>query len=249
MARDFDGSTDRIDYSSVQAVSGQAMTFSCWLYLDAIAHSSYILNVHTDGTPDTFAVLCWLSWSSPNFRMAFTAVTDGTSLTRDTSTDPFALTAWIHLLYTWDGGLTATNIHIYIDGSEASYGTTTNGTGSFTAADGPWSLGGRNFDDARNLNGKMAACGWWNRVLGAGERAMMADAFSPLFIPNGLKSAPDLVRNQHDIISGQAGTLDGTTVFAHPRIIIPARTIISYPTAGVTIPLMYHHYQIAAGAA
>lgn len=235
MARNFNGATDRIDYPSIQAVSGQAMTFSCQLYLDAITHSSYAFCVQTAAT-ELWAVICWLRWISPNFEMAFT-VNSGPQPNpfRTSTNNPFSTGSYVNLIWTWDGSLTAANIHMYIDGVEVGYQTTVDGTGAFTAADGAWVFGGRSIQDDRNIDGKLAECGWWNRVLNANERAMLAEGCSPRSILNGLKFAPDLTRHQRDPISGEVGTLDGTAVFPHPRIILPTRSPVVHRTWGIKL--------------
>lgn len=225
-ARDFDGATDRIDYAAPLNAKAQAQTFSCWAWIDNFStdHSQYLFTEHTEGTPDAWANIFYISWADPNWNLSFLARHDGvSSLLRLSNNDPFTLGAWHNLLFTWDGSTTAANSHIYVDGSEVSYLTTTNGVGNNHDCNGPWALGARNENDIRNMDGRMAAVGWWNRVLGAGEITSLAKGYSPLFIPNGLKFAPDLVRSYFDPISGAAGTLDGTSVIAHPRIIYPSK--------------------------
>jgi hypothetical protein len=54
----------------------------------------------------------------------------GTDLIRRTVTNTYTDGQWFALAITWDGSLTASNVHIYVDGAEASYLTTTNGVGN-----------------------------------------------------------------------------------------------------------------------
>ena len=228
MARDFDGSTDRIDYASIQDVANQAQTFAAWVYPDADNVSQYVFHVGPSGD-GTFAHPFWFADTG---LMRFTHTTDDIDIFRSSSGAVFSTGSWQHFVWTWDGGLTITNIHMYVNGSEVAYAGGVNGTGNQIAATGTWSLGARVSDDLRNINGRIAAPGWWNRVLGLGEITGLVKGYSPLFYLNGLQFAPDLIRNQRDEISGQAGTLDGTTVIAHPSIIFPANVRVGVPVVG-----------------
>jgi len=223
MARDFDGSTDRIDYANIMNWTEQAQTISMWVYLDDIASTQYLLTDQITGDGDLGG--CFIRLADPGY-IGFWQPMVGGWHWRDSDDDTFSANAWFHLLITWDGSiLAATGIHIYLNNSEVSYQTTTIGTQEALAGTGSHALGGRIFDDAANLDGRLAAIGRWNRVLSAGEIAALAVGYSPLFFLNSLKWAPDLIRGVNDPISGKTGTLDGTTVIAHPRIIRPA---ISY---------------------
>jgi hypothetical protein len=125
---------------------------------------------------------------------------------------------WVSLIYTYDGGVRSGGMHIYINGAEGSYGTEQdNGSGPI-AATGLWSLAGRYYDDTRNVDGKMAYVGYWNRVLSAAEIAALQTC-EPGMIRSGLIFAPTLAGNTYnDRISAQAGTADGTTDAASPII-------------------------------
>ena len=125
---------------------------------------------------------------------------------------------------TWSGTLAGTAFNIYVDGSEPSYNSTFDGSGSQIAPTGTWSAGGYVHDDAANLPGRIAELAYWNRVLSVAEISSLAAGYSPLFILNGLVFYPKdgLARDTpNDYISGNAATLDGSTVTEHPRIIRP----------------------------
>jgi hypothetical protein len=53
-----------------------------------------------------------------------------TNLARTTSTNSISYNAWTHVVVTWDGSPTASNVHIYLNGIESSYSATTNGAGA-----------------------------------------------------------------------------------------------------------------------
>jgi hypothetical protein len=240
MARDLNGSTDRIDYTAISTALAQAQTFSAWLFVDAhaanlnritgIAQSGDTANGHSFGILSTGAV--------------FYRVVHSTTILNHDSSTTISTGQWVHALYTWDGSKTAANIHIYLDNAEVSYATTTDGVGT-EASIGSWCLGGNIFNDSANFNGRMAAIGWWNRILTAAEIEALSEGYSPLFFRRGLGWSPQLIRSQQDPITGQAGTLDGTTVIEHPRIIMPSssssRRYAAPVAAGGTWPGYYGH--------
>ncbi len=228
MAREFDGSTDRIDYGNVLDWSGQAQTFALWVYHDTDTRFQYFNTDHVSGDASREGITYGMD---DNDHLVAIGRFDGGDLTRTSSAATFPDNVWQHVLITWDGSITAANVHTYVDGSETGYATTTNGSGNPVASDGSLSLGGRIFDDAVNFNGRMAAVGRWNRVLDSGEIAILATVYSPLFIPKGLIFAPDLIRGINEPISGKTGILDGTSVIAHPRIIHPYNRPNIYKTA------------------
>ena len=223
MARGLNGTTDRIDYTCIDATAGQAQSFSALVYVDdAPADDERILEQHQVGD-GTYAIVLQLS---ANRTFQFIGNTDDATLKSYSDQDKIPLAQWFHLFVTWDGSLTAANVHTYINNVEVTYATQDNGSGNLDAPAGAWSLGGAKYIDNKNLDGGLAEIGWWDRVLTTDERAILAKHYSPRFIPNGLKFAPDLIRNQRDIITGQAGTLDGTDVRKHPRIIVPVELYV-----------------------
>ncbi len=232
MARDFDGSTDRIDYANVWNPAGQNQTISMWIYFDVNNVTSYLLMQHQVGDAAIGGILLYLNGADTAGQISFSGRHATENIYRESAAAVFTTGSWIHLLVTWDGGLDFTGIHIYKNGTEVSYATEVNGVGATVAGGGTHSIGGRIYDDTRNFDGRVASPGWWNRALGTGEIAQLADAYEPQCIPNGLIFAPDLIRHQRDSVSGKAGTLDGTTVVAHPRIIEEGSTRGVWAAAG-----------------
>jgi len=219
-ARLFDGATDRIDYGNVMDWGGQAQTISFWGYASNDNVWSYINADHVAGDADKGGIT--IGRDPALLEIDIYARFDNTDLQKISGGDAWPDTTWTHVLVTWDGTIESDNLHIYANGSEVAYDTSTDGIGNAVAAAGSNSLGGRIYDDNVNYEGALAAFGRWDRVLATGEIAILAAGYSPRFIPRSLKFAPDLIRNQRDPISGEAGTLDGTTVIAHPRIIQPS---------------------------
>lgn len=244
MARDFDGVTDRIDYANAGNYDSQvACTISIWVYAEtAVVQLAQFfwgsMNATNDGIANRFTV--------NDFAVGFNANTDNTNLVRLSDDDSMSGNTWEHVLVTWDGTLTATGVHIYVDGSEVSYQTTTNGIGNLIPGIGRWCLGSRFFDENHRYDGRLAAVGWWDRVLSAGEIAALAAGYSPLFFLNGLQFAPDLIRHPRDPVSGRIATLDGTSVIAHPRIIEEGSArgvwaVAAAPPVGDNVPNILMH--------
>lgn len=212
-ARDFDGATDRIDYGNINSTSGQAQTFSVWMFPDDSV-GSWIFATHIAG--DTASEMLSQMNSSERFAIRFDYST--TNINSQTNISHLTTSAWQNVVYTWDGSQTATNLKIYIDGSEATYDTRIDGVGTQNDVSGSWSLGGAIFVDSVTFNGRMAFVGWWDRVLSADEIAMLSDGYAPECITRGLQFSPNLTRGQQDSVSGEGGVLDGTTVIENPKI-------------------------------
>ena len=70
-------------------------------------------------------------------------------------------------------------------------------------------------------DGRVAEFAWWNRILTAGEAAILGKAYSPLFVPNGLVLYTPLVRATFDLKGGAGNSASGAVPISHPRIIYP----------------------------
>jgi len=216
VARDFNGSTDRIDYPSAFDTTGQAITISVWAWCDDDTPGAiqYLFNSASSG-----GVAGTIFYLPSGVSTALTFQRIGTaSLVRTSNASQFTAGQWNHFLVTHDGVIsTGASSHIYVNGTEVSYILTENGSGETTANSG-FQLGGRSSDDARNFDGRLAEPGVWNRVASAGEIAALAKGFPPSDFPYLLKFHDPLIRAVGNRRGG-AATLDGTTVIAHPRII------------------------------
>lgn len=210
-SRDFNGSTDRIDWSNVANLSGQAVTISAWVRLDAYpaaGRTAYILGTHRSG--DTAYALAFGLMENGGL----TFFRSGTTvLVKDSAASAVATGAWVHVLVTHDGVMTThSSVHIYRNGTELSYAGQTNGAGEY-AGTGRWSLGGRYYDDLRNLDGKIAQVAVWNRVLTASEIANLAAAHAPDLVDGGSSLKFHFRGNTNSLVAavGGTGTADGTT--------------------------------------
>ena len=195
-------------YSGFPTTADQPYTISAWVNFD------------TSGTGDFF-----ISISESLFVLGFRRLSSGRiglrvdynptdNEERISNTSTVSNGTWYHVLVTYDGSKTAANQSIYLDGSEVSYSTTTDGVGTQETIEGSWQVGGNSGNS--NFDGIFHDIGFWDRVLDASEIAMLADGFSPVCIPRGLISAPKLTREKIDpmgmtltVIDSGATAVDG----------------------------------------
>lgn len=166
---DFDGTDDRIDLTTVTTPTGNAFSFSCWIYPDIINATKYILNANDATATRTFSFMMTVSGSNGllQFQRLDTTRTVG-KIVRTTT--QLTQSAWNHVLITDDGVYTTgSSAKIYINGTEASYGLQQNGTLVEATHSGAWQIGARSQDNAVNWDGKITETAYWNAVLSAEE--------------------------------------------------------------------------------
>ena len=230
MARDADGSTDRIDWANPWNQAGNACSFSFWLWLDTLSGNNYFILSHASGDAALGSFTLW-SFSLNELLVSFRQATTHTSRL---STTTLATGEWQHYGIGYDASETWAGISIYrngVDVAASDGGRNTNGSGAVVQGDGSWSVMGRITDDARNSDGRIASVAAWDRKLSAGEFASLAAWAVPSMIPGGLKFAPDMdgFGTSDDPISGNSATFDGTTKIDHPGGLI-------YPSSGIVVP-------------
>ena len=237
MARDFDGSTDRIDYASISDLN-ETFTIAMWVYPETLSGNQYLWHVHPSGDSSPGCAI----WNNTSTHLRITL---GSGLTMYRQVDNFfTASQWQHLTISCDGTGDETGLKIYKNGTEQSYSGGSSGT--LIALTGSWSLAGRIYDDSRNFDTRIAEVAYWNRVLSDAEIAGLGQGFSPLFYPESLLWCPDLIRGTTDKLGNAASTVDGTTVVEHPPVIYPARPQILIPpvVASATIlpQIMQQYY-------
>ncbi|CAK0775255.1 hypothetical protein CCP3SC1AL1_770024 [Gammaproteobacteria bacterium] len=209
-ARDFNGTTDRIDWSSVADLTGSALTISVWVYFDRINTNQYIVNI---GKNAGGGIELGNNGTVSSGQLTF-LVDGSTDMIRAVAGSTVATGQWYNLIATWTGGITAyTNAHIYRNGVEVSYdvGNSQNGSTEVSHTEN-WCIGGRYSDDLRNTDGKIAQVGVWNRVLTSTEIANLAAGYAPdLAAASGLQFY--FKGNTSSLVAspGGTGTADGTT--------------------------------------
>ena len=221
-SREFNGLNSRIDWANVADLSSHALTISMWIKIDAFpppVQNGYLLTMHTAGDTNYGIIV-----TNSDAYISFLVRNTGTTMNHWCSMyTPQA--GWLHVLITWTGNVTdASTAHTYVNGVERSNGNV-HGTGTVIPATGSWSIGGRIFDDNRNVDGKMAQVGIWDRVLNDTERADLISGYAPSFIQSGLLFY--FAGNTASLTAtpGGTGVADGTTLVTGtgngPGIIYP----------------------------
>lgn len=220
MAREFNGSTDRIDYSAVWDPSGNDCTVAAWVYPDDItAGDQYIWTAHPSGDAD-YGIMLWIRLNYITFARHWSTLWERRSRY---GAGALASGSWQHVVATSTSTGLAANMELYVDGYVPGSTNTNTGSGSENSHDGSWSIGGRIHDDSRNFDGKIAEVAVWDRILDAAEIATLAKGYAPTFFVRGLRFYVPLIgRKDCDLAAGKTPTYDGTTVAVHPRIIYPS---------------------------
>lgn len=99
-------------------------------------------------------------------------VTGGTQLTVSASNNTCSLNNWHHVMITWDGSTTATNVHIYVDGVEVSYQTQTNGATLTDNSAQTLNIGNRT-DLTRSISGYLTEMAFFTAVLTPGDASFI----------------------------------------------------------------------------
>ena len=110
------------------------------------------------------------------YRLAFSnnsldfVVLHTANLQRRSVSNVITLNAWQHVAVTWDGSATATNVHIYINGTEVgSYSTTTNASGTRVSDAATNMVMGNDPTLIRAFDGRVDDVRVFNRVLSLAE--------------------------------------------------------------------------------
>lgn len=228
MARDFDGTNDKISYGNISAVSTPTtLSFSCWIWNDVVTADMQITSNETSGNPGHRLYMDDVGSVSGrtdmyNIVVRETVGAGGTSVRIEGATGSATTGSWQHLFFSAEAG-SATGLQLWVNGAEDA-----NSPVSIAAlAD----LGNQATDSlvigeeaagTADFNGKLAEIAYWNRILTDSEIVSLSKGISPLFLSNGLVFYDPLLRYTNDIRGGVVGTATGTTVFDHPRIIYPS---------------------------
>src|SRR3990167_8425732 len=99
MARDFDGTDDRIDWPSIFTTSGQAKTVCLWTYLDNATGFAYFWNTHT--APDTgLGTLFFLTTTAGQLQVSKVGSVTGFNASVGST---LITGVWTHILFHDDG--------------------------------------------------------------------------------------------------------------------------------------------------
>ncbi|CAN5322876.1 hypothetical protein BH10PAT1_BH10PAT1_1780 [soil metagenome] len=150
-AINFDGADDVVDAGSGSNLDDlSSMTLEAWIYPRSLGGGSLSRIMEKAATVTT---LGWRWQLNSSNSIIFAQDYAGTDLSRTSANNVFSLNTWSHVVVTWTGSSTATTIHIYVNGVETGYGTTTNGT-STRVSDAAQTLKiGNTTDGTRGFNG------------------------------------------------------------------------------------------------
>ena len=248
MARDFNGTTDRINCASGIDLSTLSGYTACmWIYRDAgSADREYFYSFESSGSD--ISVL----WFDGSERIGHSLARATTGQSHTIAAGSIPDTTWTHVAFTWDGGTSQDGMTIYVDGSAVTKVAGVDGSGAVTATDAH-AIGGRTADDNRNFDGKYAECAIWGVDLGASQILELAKGKPPENVARGsLISYLPLVRGLEDLATGTSATADGTTVYTHPRIYRQSSNILQFPpvvaAGGSILPQMLQHNHFSGGS-
>ena len=231
IARDFDGTDDKIVYTLATGQTGfTIVTVAWWEYLDS--NAAYRRAFHLDaGTQDwrlefddSWGYAWIVPWTTaPSGRAAW-------GITKPTTG------SWHHICVTYDGSLTTNAPIMYVNGASQSVTLRSAPGGSLVTPSTSLWISSEN-GTGQYFDGRLAEYAIWSgRALSLGEVEGLADGFSPLFYPNNLEFYTPLLgrrTDEADLMYGTAGTLTGTSAIAHPRIIYPSPGMIRRFTTAV----------------
>ncbi len=165
-ALNFDGVDDVVNTGSGATLDDlPATTISAWIKPDTLGEGSLGRIVQKGGGVAAGFRLLLQATNALSFAVDYTT----TDLSRATANGVFTLGAWSHVLVTWTGSATATNVKIYVNGVETAYGATQNAVGTRTS-DAALSLYiGNESGGTRSFDGLMDDVRVYNRVLTASE--------------------------------------------------------------------------------
>ncbi|MES2697659.1 MAG: LamG-like jellyroll fold domain-containing protein, partial [Verrucomicrobiota bacterium] len=177
-ALDFDASDDVVTAGSgasldnLVAQGGAGMTIAAWIKPDTIGEGGSPGRIVHKGT-GTSPVAGWQFVTQAPNTIAFAADHGTTDLNRVAANSALGATlgVWKHVVVTWTGSATATNVKLYVDGVETAYGTTTNGGAARVPDESSSVFIGSDNTGVRTFDGVIDDVRIYNRVITVAELA------------------------------------------------------------------------------
>lgn len=226
MALDFDGLSDRIDFPSIFIPVGQAFSFACRFNLSALSGNEYFLLIESGASDFGFTV--WLRDDAGQQGLAVTCSGANGSVLRYTIPQVFSINRWYGLVVTWNGSVSASGVHIYLDGIEHQYAGSTDGVAPLRSQDGNWIVAGRANDNLRNLSGRLADLGAWDKILSVGARESYFSGVrvSDVETANLVFDTGFIAGSVLDSVTLQSGTVVGSPiVYDHPIKLLDGQNV------------------------
>jgi hypothetical protein len=208
VAIEFDGATERVDYSNIAAVDASdfsiALRFnpSANAYDGDVNESEYLANFEAGA--GALALIFFIRGNATGYDLFVNWFHSTTSLLVASVTE----------------STDATGVHIYLNGSEVTYATQQNGVGTPVARDDVFVVAGRTLNNTRNLTGRLADYGVWDAILSTSERQAFEAGSAPSVAraTNLVFDAKFCDGDTEDAVTSSSGTVNGTPVsFTHPN--------------------------------
>ena len=171
-AYSFDGINDYILTGLNMSAGNTSISF--WVYFNA-SGNDYCLNIGGDSS----ARHGWfIYWKSNDVFEFWTSNASGIPKIVTFATGAISKSAWHHIVFTWDGSTTASNVKIYVDGS------VTSGSGNVETWEGLSDNDGLTIGRTSvGINAILDEVGIWNRVLTSDEVTALYNSGDGLAYP------------------------------------------------------------------
>lgn len=166
-AMNFDGTDDVVDGGSANIIDDLGpVTYEAWFNANSLGEGGLgrIFEKQSSTTANGYR----LQLNSSN-SIIFAVDYSGTDIERKTVNSAFSFSTWNHIVVTWDGTSNASNIKMYLNGTEVSYATAINGTGSRNSDNLQNFRIGNTSDGSRTFDGKIDNVKIYNSILSASQ--------------------------------------------------------------------------------
>ena len=177
-AASFDGVDDRFDFGTFSNYDAytNATTVSMWCYLKSNSIRQYFLNKH-DSSNSATRFYAWIN-ASGVFELHLVDLSAGSGVrVAHSNLVNNILNRWVHLAFVSSGPdfTLASNLSVYVDGVMQTPSSSNNGDGfsSGEESSGIFTLGGRYWDNNRNMEADFQNVRVYNRALSATEVATL----------------------------------------------------------------------------
>lgn len=211
MARDFNGTSDRIDYGLPFDTTAKPVSIVARARFDLLgpgASSRFLFNA---GDASGSVGTAFGQRATTNGSLQFLRACATTNRSASMAADQFVANQWYIVGVSDAGTLTVGSTALYINGANAGLGGgDTAGVGGETAATGGWSVGGRVSADDRNHDGKVAWIAVFDRALTPGEQFLIGRGGHDPRDFAGLRFWADYRMGDYRDAVSLRGLLDGT---------------------------------------
>lgn len=147
-----------------------AFTVSFWVYVvSGGGEASSVGYVIARDQGSTSGVVIGTELGNASKSMIRLFIRGGTLMDVESSLDAFDINTWTHVVVTHDGSSTAANAHIYINGTETTYITQSNGATPGDNSAQTLTIG-NNVATTRTFDGRIEELAVYSSVLGAQDR-------------------------------------------------------------------------------